>query len=166
MREPAAIVGGLTEPLTARAAFGPISSGVAARMWLPDPSEPALAEWWRPLAELSRRLREDLCHWPVNLDEYDLIGRVDRRPLPRVWIYRHHRGPCELAVDDDGRSYRFLWAKGRRSLGRLKEIDNRSAIHRAGLTEIIEPISYRDERYEALDRRLEVEEAASGRLVR
>jgi hypothetical protein len=149
MTEPDDVVAGLSAPLKSCSAFGPISSAVAARMWLPDPTEPVLAEWWLPLATLSRRLRQELFHWPVNLDEYDLIGRIDREPRPRVWIYRHHRGPCELAVDDDGRTYRFIWAKGRRSLGRLAEIGNRSAMFRACLTDLIEPITYRDELYEA-----------------
>jgi hypothetical protein len=143
------LVEDLPEPLQVRRAFGPISSGVAGRLWTPEPDEPVLAAWWRPLAQLSRRLRADLFHWPINLDEFDLVGRVDRLPLPRVWVYRHHRAMSELAVDDEGRTYEFRWSKGRRSLGRLKVISNRSSIHRAQLTDVIESISYRDELYEA-----------------
>jgi len=118
-------------------------------MWRPDPHEQELAEWWRPLAELSRRLRTELFPWPIHLDEYHLVGRVDRPPLPRVWLYRHHAGPSELAVDDDGRTYQFIWSTGRRSLGRLQEIGNRSAVHRAGLTDLIDPLTRRAERDEA-----------------
>jgi hypothetical protein len=132
---------GRSTPFQATALFGPISSGVAGRLWRPDPAEPALAAWWRPLAELSRRLRADEFPWPVHLDEYDVVGRVDRPPRARVWIYRHHLGPHELALDDDGHTYRFHWSAGRGNLGRLQEIGNRSAVHRAGLTAIVEPLT-------------------------
>ncbi|HYF45121.1 MAG TPA: hypothetical protein VD926_02855, partial [Acidimicrobiales bacterium] len=118
-----------------------MSSGLAGRLWRPGRQDVELAEWWRPLAELSRRLRSELFPWPVHLDEYHLVGRVDRPPRARVWIYRHHSGPSELAVDDEGRTYRFVWAGGRRSLGRLQEIDNRGAVHRAGLTDLIDPLT-------------------------
>jgi hypothetical protein len=131
----------LGQPLRSTTFLGPISSAVAGRLWRPDPAEPELAAWWRPLVELSRRLRADLFPWPILVDEYDLVGRVDRPPRARVWLYRHHGGPCELAVDDDGRTYRFVWSTGRRSLGRLKEVDNRGAVHRAGLTDLIDPLT-------------------------
>ena len=139
----------LGEPLRPTSLLGPVSSAVAGRLWRPDPADPELAAWWRPLVELSRRLRTDLFPWPIHVDEYHLVGRVDRPPRARVWIYRHHSGPCELAVDDDGRTYRFVWSTGRRSLGRLKEIGNRSAVHRAGLTDHIDPLTRWAERREA-----------------
>lgn len=112
------------------------------RWWQPEPGEPELFDWWRPLLRASHRARIDEVPWPIYIDEFKLAGRIDRASRPPIWGYVHRRTDGELLVDDDGATYEFVRYRRGPQLGRFKEIGLRHAIWRARLPEVVEPIWY------------------------
>jgi hypothetical protein len=114
------------------------------RWWHPAQGEPELMSWWRPLLAASCRARLERVFWPIHVEEFVLGGRVDRNSKPSVWVYVHQRSDGEVLVDDDGRTYEFVRYRSGRALGRFKEISVRSAVWRARLPDIVEPIWYEE----------------------
>lgn len=104
------------------------------RWWQPADGQPELFDWWRPLLAAARRGRDDRVPWLIQLDEFILVGRVDRKPRPAVWHYRHQAGGYLLA-DAAGRTYDWAPNRSGRAAGRFKEIRIRHAIWAAGLPE-------------------------------
>jgi hypothetical protein len=111
-------------------------------MWTPEPGATALWDWWQPLVALSRRVRQARLGWPVHLDEFELIGRIDRRRRPSIWIYRHLRSRGEIFVDDEAVTYRWIPARSGPSAGRFVPSDIHRSLFGAGLHEFVEPIWY------------------------
>jgi hypothetical protein len=110
------------------------------RWWEPDPEEPQLLAWWRPLMAAARRLREEEVPWPVHLDEFALVARADRHPRPDVWVYRHQGSGGALCTDARGRTNRFVPDRAGRP--RFTEIDARRAVWMAGLPDAVAPVWY------------------------
>src|SRR5262245_25637585 len=124
---------------------GPLQAALAHRLSRPDPTEPELLAWFRPLLIAARQARQDDVPWPINIDEFHFIGRVDRPPRPSVWLYQHLGSGGEMAIDRTGQAYWFIWAYRGRSNGRLKPCSIRTAIHRARLPDAVEPVwAWRD----------------------
>lgn len=113
--------------------------------WTPPPDQPQLLDWWRPLLAFARAARDDEAPWPVHLDEFRLLGRVDRQDRPSVWMYRHQDSRRDLLIDDHGRPQRFIVHRTGASRGRFAEIEIRPAIWQAGLPETVTPVSYHSE---------------------
>jgi hypothetical protein len=111
-------------------------------MWTPEPGATALWAWWEPLVRLSRRVRQARMAWAVHIDEFELIGRIDRRGRPAIWIYRHLRSRGELFVDDEAVTYRWIPARSGPSAGRFVPADIRRSLFGAGLHEFVDPIWY------------------------
>ncbi len=101
-----------------------------------------LLDWWRPLIEFARRLRAERFPWPVHLDEFEFAGRVDRRGKPAIWTYQHLVSRGFVAVDEEGRPYRFISYRTGPALGRFTECDLRRAGWLAGLPDVVEPITW------------------------
>ena len=116
----------------------PIASAVQHRLWMPEPSQSPLVEWWRPLVTYARLLRADGFPWAVYVEDFDFLGLVDRDRRPTVWLYRHQAGGGELCVGDDGLPYRFSWSSGGRSAGRFVECELRAGIWATGLPNILD----------------------------
>lgn len=111
-------------------------------MWTPEPGAPALWAWWQPLVDLSRRVRHEHFFWPVHVDEFELIGRIDRRSRPAIWVYRHLRSRGEIFVDDDATTYRWIPARSGPSAGRFVPADLHRSLFGAGLPQFVQPIWY------------------------
>lgn len=116
----------------------------AMELWSPPHDAPHLLEWWRPLMLVSRQARLARFPWPVHLDEFRLAGRVRRRGRPDIWIYEHHDNGGAVCVDATGQTYRFVATPRGSGVGQFRRCDVRSALWRAGLPEVVEPVSYRE----------------------
>ena len=114
-------------------------------LWSPPHDKPHLFEWWRPLVLASERARRSRVPWPIHLDEFRLAGRVLRGGRPDVWIYEHHANGGSLCVDATGATYRFIATPGARGVGQFRPCDVRSAVWRAGLPQVDEPVAYGEE---------------------
>ena len=111
-------------------------------LWQPDPAEPELLEWYRPLFAAARQGRRAEVPWPVHPDEFDLLGRADRARHPAVWVYRHRASGGLLCCDTAGQTYRFVKYRSGRAAGRFLEIDHRHAVWAAGLPSAVQPVWY------------------------
>lgn len=112
------------------------------RWWHPSPDEPELLDWYRPLLRASRRARAERVLWPLHLDEFELGGRVERPKRAAIWVYEHRANGGELLVDWSGQTYEFIRYRTGRQLGRFKEVGVRTAIWRARLPDVVEPVWY------------------------
>jgi hypothetical protein len=113
-------------------------------LWSPPHDKPHLFEWWRPLLLASQQARRRRLPWPIHLDEFRLAGRVLRGDRPDVWIYEHHANGGSICVDATGTTYRFIETPMAKGLGQFRPCDIRSAVWRAGLPEVVEPVRYRE----------------------
>jgi hypothetical protein len=113
-------------------------------LWSPPHDKPHLFEWWRPLLLASQRARRRRLPWPIHLDEFRLAGRVVRSGRPDVWIYEHHANGGALCIDATGTTYKFIPTPRARGVGQFRPCDVRSAVWRAGLPEVVEPMWYED----------------------
>jgi hypothetical protein len=116
------------------------------RWWHPSPDEPELLDWYRPLALASRWARAEKIYWPIHVDEFVFSGRVERGKRPAIWVYEHRANGGEILVDWIGQTYEFIRYRSGRQLGRFKEVEVRTAVWRARLPDVVEPVSY-DEPY-------------------
>lgn len=114
-------------------------------LWSPPHDAPHLLEWWRPLMLLSRRARLDRFPWPVHLDEFRLAGRVVRTGRPDIWIYEHHENGGSVCVDATGATYKYTATPRAASAGRFTVCELRTALWRARLPDVVEPIFFQDE---------------------
>jgi hypothetical protein len=109
-------------------------------LWSPPHDAPHLLEWWRPLMLVSRCARLDRFPWPVHLDEFRLAGRVNRQGRPDIWIYDHHRNGGSVCADATGQTYKFVATPRARAVGRFSPCPVRTALWRARLPEVVEPM--------------------------
>jgi hypothetical protein len=114
-------------------------------LWSPPRDAPHLLEWWRPLMLVGRRARLDRFPWPVHLDDFRLAGRVVRQGRPDIWIYEHHDNGGSVCADATGQTYKFTATPRAQAVGRFLPCDVRTALWRARLPEVVEPIFFRDE---------------------
>jgi hypothetical protein len=113
-------------------------------LWSPPHDTPHLFEWWRPLLLASQQARRRRVPWPIHLDEFRLAGRVLRGDRPDVWIYEHHANGGSVCVDAMGTTYRFIRTPTAKGVGQFRPCDVRSAVWRAGLPDVVEPVRYRE----------------------
>src|SRR4051794_16367167 len=104
-------------------------------LWHPPTDQPHLLGWWRPLIEASRAARLAKIPWSINIDEFVLSGRVDRKGRPSIWLYKHVDTGGELALDDAAQPYRFRRTPKGKGFGRFDKIDIRRAVWGVGLPE-------------------------------
>jgi hypothetical protein len=102
-------------------------------IWEPGTEEPSLLAWFEPLIELGRRARGERIHWPVLVEDFELVRRVDRQGSTRVWSYRHRATGGELHVDDAGATYGYLPHPSAAAGGRFVTMPLRRAVYAAGL---------------------------------
>jgi hypothetical protein len=104
------------------------------RWWQPNPRDPELLDWWRPLLTAARRARLEAVQWPIHPDEFELVGRVVRGgDGADVWIYRHETAVGFLCVDAHGSAYRFDRDSDLPEGGSFAEIALGQAVWAAGL---------------------------------
>jgi hypothetical protein len=110
------------------------------QLWTPPRDEPELLGWWAPLLMVARLARADQVPWPVHIDQFVLLGRVDRSGsrLP-VWVYRHDRSGGDIYADPTGQTYQYRPTPNAAGPGRFDRCDVRTSIYRAGLPEVVEP---------------------------
>ena len=111
-------------------------------LWSPPHDAPHLLEWWRPLILVSRRARTERFPWPVHIDEFRLAGRVKRQGRPDIWIYEHHENGGSVCVDSTGQTYKFLATPGAKGPGQFRQCNVRTALWRARLPDVVQPVSY------------------------
>jgi hypothetical protein len=111
-------------------------------LWSPPHDAPHLLEWWRPLMLVSRRARNERFPWPVHLDEFRLAGRVRRQGRPDIWIYDHHENRGSVCVDAQGQTYKFVATPKAKGVGQFRRCSLSTALWRARLPEVVEPVSY------------------------
>jgi hypothetical protein len=111
-------------------------------LWSPPHDAAHLFEWWRPLLLASQQARKLRLHWPIQVDEFRLSGRVIRSGRPDVWIYEHHANGGALCVDHTGVTYKFVPTPRATGLGQFRPCDIDTAIWRAGLPGVVEPVWY------------------------
>jgi hypothetical protein len=111
-------------------------------LWSPPHDAPHLLEWWRPLILVSRRARTERFPWPVHVDEFRLAGRVKRQGRPDIWIYDHHENGGSVCVDATGQTYKFLATPGAKGPGQFRRCNVRTALWRARLPDVVQPVSY------------------------
>jgi len=100
---------------------------------------------------VSRRARADRFPWPVHLDEFRLAGRVKRPGRPDVWIYDHHESRGSVCADARGQTYKFVATPNGKGVGQFRECPLRTALWRAGLPDVVDPIWYEAPRSPAWD---------------
>lgn len=91
---------------------------------------------------VSRRARAERFPWPVHLDEFRLAGRVRRQGRPDIWIYDHHENSGSVCVDATGQTYRFFATPKGKGVGQFRPCELRSALWRARLPDVVEPVRY------------------------
>lgn len=91
---------------------------------------------------VSRRARVDRFPWPVHLDEFRLAGRVKRQGRPDIWIYDHHENGGSVCVDATGQTYKFIATPRGKGVGQFRPCELRTALWRARLPDVVEPVSY------------------------
>ena len=131
-------------------------------LWSPPHDKPHLFEWWRPLLLASQQARRRRVPWPIHLDEFRLAGRVLREDRPDVWIYEHHTNGGSLCVDATGTTYRFIPTPAANGVGQFRPCDIRSAVWRAGLPEVVEPVRYLEPPVAPDDADVALREASGG----
>jgi hypothetical protein len=115
-------------------------------LWYPPKDRPHLFEWWRPLVLASRAARLERVPWLVHVDDFALVGRVDRGSRPAIWVYRHAEARGELYLDATGQPYKFTSTPNARSLGRFSTCDIRTAVWQARLPTAVEPVWFDEPR--------------------
>ncbi len=111
-------------------------------LWYPPDDQAPLLEWWTPLLLAASSARRERVPWPIHLDDFMLMGRVDRGTRPAVWIYKHRDSRRELYLDATGQPYRFTRTPNANSYGRFTACRIRQAIHQADLPSFVEPVWY------------------------
>jgi hypothetical protein len=111
-------------------------------LWYPPDDESPLLEWWTPLLLAASAGRRARVPWPIHLDDFTLMGRVERGSRPDVWIYKHRDSARELHVDATGQTYKFTRTPNASSYGRFTACDIRTAVHQAGLPAHVEAVWY------------------------
>lgn len=111
-------------------------------LWSPPHDAPHLLEWWRPLILVSRRARAERFPWPVHIDEFRLAGRVKRQGRPDIWIYDHHENGGSVCVDAAGQTYKFMATPRAKGPGQFRQCTVRTALWRARLPDVVQPVSY------------------------
>ncbi len=106
------------------------------QFWRPEPDTPYQFDWWLPLIRAGRRALEDEVPWLILLDEWELVGSVQRKGRPDIWTYLHRQARGELPVDMTGQAYKFIANRRGPSPGRFTEIDIRTAIWGAGVPHV------------------------------
>ena len=114
------------------------------QLWAPAPGEPALLEWWRPLLAVARLARVEQISWPIHLDEFSFVGRVDRKRRLALWVYRHGLSRGFIHADAAGGTYEWVEHRSGPSPGRFKQIDVWAAVWRCGLSNVVEPVWYEE----------------------
>ena len=106
---------------------------MAHHIWEPGAAEPVLLEWFAPLMQLGQRAREERIHWPVLVEDFELVRRVERTSAPHVWTYRHRQTDGELHIDATGATYNSLPHPSAGAGGRFVATPLRRAVYAAQL---------------------------------
>lgn len=112
------------------------------KLWFPPNDAPHLLEWWRPLLLASRKAWTEQFPWPLHLDEMMLMGRVDRASRPAIWVYKHVESRGEVYLDATGQAYKYTATPKAKGHGRFSPCDIDTALWRARLPDVVEPIWY------------------------
>jgi len=113
-------------------------------LWYPPKDAPHLFEWWRPLTLASRAARTQRIAWLIHVDDFSLVGRVDRASRPAIWVYKHAESRGELYLDAMGQAYRFTRTPNAKSFGRFSACDIRTAVWQAGMPTVVEPVWFEE----------------------
>jgi hypothetical protein len=111
------------------------------RWWIPNPEEPELMAWWRPLLEVAAVARDEQVASPIYIDEFILEGKV-LRSTGDLWAYRHRQSGGLLFTDGYGYTFRFIPNRPGALPGRFEICSPADAIAIAGLEEVVEPVWY------------------------
>ena len=110
-------------------------------LWYPPDDEAPLLEWWTPLLLAASAARRERIPWPIHLDDFMLMGRVDRGSARGVDL-QAPRLPPRANLDSTGRAYKFTRTPNAASYGRFTACRIRQAIFLADLPTFVEPVWY------------------------
>jgi hypothetical protein len=113
------------------------------RWWHPEPDQPELLDWYRPLLVVARKALDDEYPWCVHVQDFRVVGRVRRQGRPDVWVYACPEGGGELYVDDAGATYKFIPTPNGKGVGQFRPLDFHAALWRCGVPYAVQP-SLRD----------------------
>ncbi len=120
-------------------------------LWYPPKDSPQLFEWWRPLTLASRAARLQRIAWLIHVDDFTLVGRVERSSRPHIWVYKHGQSRGELYLDSTGQAYRFTRTPNAKGFGRFSACDLRAAVWQAGLPTVVDPVWFEAPRQAAAE---------------
>ena len=93
---------------------------------------------------VARLARDEGVPWPIHIDQFDLLGRVDRSGSRQpIWVYRHRESGGDIFADPSGQTYRYRPTPKAAAAGRFERCDAPESIHLAGLPEVVEPVGER-----------------------
>ena len=76
-------------------------------LWYPDEDAPVDMGWWAPLMRFGLAMaRADLP--AIDPDDFMLMGRIERKDRPRLWLYKHIHTRRYVNLADDGTPYRYI----------------------------------------------------------
>lgn len=114
------------------------AEGLTLRLWAPPPDEPDQLSWWWPLHLVARHAWFIDFGCPVWLDEFRLVGRVDRPGRPGIWVYVHRLSGAEVYADDTGETYRLRPTPHGPGVGQFRKISVRRALVTARLPSVVD----------------------------
>ena len=110
------------------------------QLWTPPRDEPELLTWWAPLLLVGRRVRAEGLPWPIQIDQFHLLGRVERGGSRQpIWVYRHKLSGGDIFADPTGQTYRYRPTPKATGPGRFDRCELRKGVQMAGLPEVAEP---------------------------
>jgi hypothetical protein len=74
----------------------------------PPEGQPIDPSWWAPLDAVRRAVVATPRYRFFDIDDFMLMGGIDRRPRPRVLLYKHYYTRRYLNLDDAGHAYRYI----------------------------------------------------------
>jgi len=75
----------------------------------PEPEgEPIDPSWWAPLEAVGRAVAATPRYRFFDVDDFMLMCGLDRRPRPRLLLYKHRLTRRYLNLDDAGHAYRYI----------------------------------------------------------
>ncbi len=78
------------------------------RYLFPPDDQPIDESWWAPLRGVARAVAGDPRYQFFDTHDFMMMCGINRRPRPRVILYKHRYTRHYLNLDDAGHAYRYI----------------------------------------------------------